>query len=325
MRAASPKQVSGVLGQKASPTRPEQVRVSADAARLVATIGSQLDRSIWPEVFDGGIVAPNASAIPFPVGVENSHDRTRASEVPFGSRSPGTGARPWSSREGTVPARASGATSPVARADVRSRYEQQLASVHAAYPNTCVWSSDDGFWLLTESSVVAGLTRAAIFLTAVSSSFAAVKSWGFWRESVVCVKWMGPRHTNFPEGSVCAFDPKDRTWIYGDSLVGLLDLYSVWALRHLHLELFRRWPGPQSVPHPYERRIELQPNELCGCSSCRRYQQCCQSRDAARDFIPDAVNFAMIYAGGVREPPPNLGQVILGRETPPSLSTLRWQ
>jgi hypothetical protein len=179
-------------------------------------------------------------------------------------------------------------------------------------------------WLLTDSSVVDGLKPAATFLTAISWPAFAVKSWGFWRDSPFSVRWIGPRHTNFPDGSICAFDPTDWTWVFGDSLVSLLDLYSVWALRHLHLQMFNRWPGPQSVFHPYERRVEFQPDEHCGCGSGRAYGLCCASHDAARKPLPDAVSFSVLFAGGLREPP-TFAQVALHLQAPPTLSTLRWR
>lgn len=290
--------------------------------RSVKAIGLQLDHGIFPEVFNGGLVAPSVSAIPQSMGAEKSHVRAETSaNTTDGSWA--SGASP--PREGPAAPWTSGEASPVKRTDVRSLCANDLAAVHAAYPGTHVWSSNDGFWLLTESLVVPGLKRAAVFLTAVHWSFASVKAWGFWRNTPVSVQWIGPRHTNFPDGSVCAFEREDRTWVFGESLVVLLDLYSVWAVRHLHLELFGHWPGPQSVPHPYERRLELQPHELCGCGSAQRYGECCLSRDAARDLVRGAVSFAMYFAGGVREPPPSLGKVALRAAEPPALSTLKWQ
>src|SRR5688572_19086562 len=99
-----------------------KTRVDIFVARLVATIGSQLNCGIFPEVFDGGFVAPSASAIPFPMGAENVYVGKQAAGDPLGSRASGTG--PWtrSSRAGTAAARASGSASQVERTDVQSLY-----------------------------------------------------------------------------------------------------------------------------------------------------------------------------------------------------------
>jgi hypothetical protein len=324
-RASSPSLVATlqppVQGGEASGGGP-RLHCDPRAAQQIETIGSQLDRGIFPRVFDGGFVAPSVSAVPSSMGVELSHVRSEASHRPGpwtpGARSSGT----RTSREGT--AWTSRETSSVECTDVRSLYQNELAKIHAAYPGTCVWSSEDGIWLLTESSVVAGLKQAAVFLTAVNCSRAAVRSWGFWRTSPISVCWIGPRHTNFPDGSVCAFDRDDLTWVYGEPLVDLLDLYTVWALRHLHLNLFRRWPGPQSVPQPYERLSELGADELCGCDSGKRYGTCCLPLDVGRQVLPDAVSFTLRCLGGVREPPARLAQVALYVAEPPPLSSLTW-
>lgn len=180
-------------------------------------------------------------------------------------------------------------------------------------------------WLLSESSVVQGLDRAATFLVAFCWSKAAVRGWGFWRDSAITGRWIGPRHTNFPDGSICAFDPADGTWVFGNSIVGLLDLYTVWALRHLHLESFGRWPGPQAVFHPYERRLEFHLDESCGCGSDKMYRNCCAPRDGARRVVPDFVSFALRFAGGLREPPARVAQFVLNLAQPPPIFTVMWQ
>lgn len=289
--------------------------------QAVHRLGFQLDRGIFPEVSDGGLVAPSATAVPQHLGAETQNVGTRL--FPFtleASASPSGAPSAPPSPEAT----ASGAAPSVERPGIRARYEDELDSVQTAYPGTRIWHDEDGMWLLSESSVVRGLNRAAMFLVAFSWSKAAVRAWGFWRDSVISVRWIGPRHTNFPDGSICAFDPIDRTWVFGDSIITLLDLYTVWALRHLHLELFDRWPGPQAVFHPYERRVEFHPDESCGCGSDRTYRQCCAPQDAARRLIPDFVSFARHFAGGTRALSPNIAQAALNAARPPQITTLTW-
>jgi hypothetical protein len=141
-------------------------------------------------------------------------------------------------------------------------------------------------WFLVPSRLLAGLSQPALFLVGVSYVRTAVRSWSFWRDPVVGPVWIGPRHTNYPDGSICAYEPSDSTWIFGNPLVELIDLYSVWALRHLHLRTFGRWPGAQAVHRPYERPLELNPEEHCGCGSqARSYAECCPPEDVAGDRI----------------------------------------
>lgn len=159
-------------------------------------------------------------------------------------------------------------------------------------------------WLLVESGLLHGLREHAVFLIGVSYLRAAVRSWAFWGDPLATPSWIGPRHTNFPDGSICAFDPADRTWTFGEPIVELLDLYTVWAVRHLHLRVLGRWPGPQAVHMPYERILELNTDELCGCgNSKRRYGECCRGKDLARNRIKDAVEF-FFWSGGVLRSPP---------------------
>lgn len=115
--------------------------------------------------------------------------------------------------------------------------------------------------------------------------------------------WIGPRHTNFPDGSICAFDPADSTWVLGDPLVELLDIYTIWAVRHLYLQTFGRWPGRQSVAHAAERVLEFRPDEYCGCAEGHRlYRECCMTKDLARNRIEDSLTFFW-RTGGFRNPP----------------------
>ena len=305
---------------------PEVTAADAGAISIehgVRMLGLQLDREIFPEVFDGGVVAPSPAAVPQYLGAETQNVGTRPFPITSGASSFSSGTASATSSEAT--AWTPSATTPLERASIRAHYEDALDDVHAAYPGTRTWHDQDGIWLLSESSIVQGLNRAATFLVAFSWEHAAAKGWGFWRNRIGSVRWIGPRHTNFPDGSICAFHPAAGTWVFGDPIGALLDLYTVWALRHLHLELFNHWPGPQAVFHPYERRMELHASERCGCGSGRTYRDCCASQDAARKVVPDAVSFAIQFAGGRREPPARVAQFALNLAQPPPISTVMWQ
>jgi hypothetical protein len=114
------------------------------------------------------------------------------------------------------------------------------------------------------------------------------RAWAFWRDG----SWVGPRHTNFPDASICAFYLEDQSWEPGDSLVTLFDMYSLWVVRHLHLKLMGWWPGEQVAKERAERVAELEPNEWCGCVwASGRYADCCQPVDLAEISLGEAIKF----------------------------------
>lgn len=294
------------------------------AHTVLQRIGRQLDRDIFPSVKNGGLVTPSESAVPSTLGAEKYH-ASRQQRRPEGRPWEGKGGgqwpvrrswpsrRPWSARQ----------TTPLVSRSLQARYEDQLDAIRGAYPDAQVWQKEDGLWLLTESRLLPGLRQTAIFLTGLSYTAAIVHGWGFWSGPLSGPTWIGPRHTNFPIGSICAFHPSDGTWIVGDPIVELLDLYTLWALRHLHLEVFGRWPGPQAVLHPYERLIELKEDECCGCGEGSKvYRDCCRDRDMARNRVADAVDFVIRFAGGLREPPHSIRTCIRERSTPPPFADL---
>jgi hypothetical protein len=238
-------------------------------------IGCQLDNNIFPQIKNGGIVMPSEFAVPSTLGKETTDGSSRQRREEARSQTKAFG---WQGvlRRAWSPCQAA----PVICTDIKAQYETEVDAVQEAYPNTKVWHQAEGMWLLTESSVLPGLHKKAIFLTGIPfAQSLAVRSWGFWDDSIIGYSWIGPRHTNFPDGSVCAFESTDKTWVTKDSIVELLDLYTLWALRHLYLELFGRWPGRQAVHRPYERILELREDEFCGCyESGKRYGECCQKK-----------------------------------------------
>lgn len=280
-------------------------------------IGRQLDHQIFPKVKNGGIVMPSELAVPSTLGEEKYDEDQRRSTTRPRKGPPGrerSAGRSWPPRQ----------TAPLVRADLQTHYEDELDAIHRAYPGTKVWQQEGTLWLLTESMLLPELRQAAIFLTGVFYTQAIVRSWGFWRRSLVGLTWIGPRHTNFPDGSVCAFHPTDGTWLIGDPIVDLLDIYTLWALRHFHLEVFGRWPGPQAVFHPYERILELREDEHCGCGESKKlYGTCCYKKDLARNRIADAINFILRASGGLRSPPSSIIRFVRDQAgSPPQISEL---
>ncbi|MFV8671404.1 hypothetical protein ACNRC9_20695 [Ralstonia pseudosolanacearum] len=286
-------------------------------------IGEQLDASLFPVVKNGGIVVPSNPAIsPRTLGAELNHVKpgkarteARPRQQAWASDRPRPSFGAWSYAR-------SGAPRPAASlvvAELRSKFANELTAVQQAYPGAQHWLDDDGMWLIVESSLLPGFSHKAVFVVAIRFADALVRGWGFWGTEAIGYEWIGPRHTNFPDGSICAFEPTDGTWAATDPLVVLLDLYTLWAVRHLHLKAFGRWPGRQAVRHAYERILELRVDEYCGCDTSRLYGECCRDADHARNQIREALIFTTDMQGGLRCPPASILAFLRHRDKVPDL------
>lgn len=299
------------------------------AKELLVEIGRQLDDSIFPNVRNGGFVVPSTTIVSLSqLGKEKYHAGRRKKSSPIESR-PGPQSWYGASRESGTSGEsgalggpwAPGEASPVFYPIINSNPEP-LSRICDYYPDTRIWEQSGGFWLLVKSSLLANIGRKATFLIAVSTKHGLVRGWAFW-DSVVGQNWIGPRHTNFPDGSICGYEPSDGTWNVGDPIVNLLDIYSVWALRHLHLEVEGRWPGPQSVPQKYERLLELRDDELCGCGGPNlKYADCCKTSDLKANRVREAVKFGFFSAWSHRHPPDSIWRFITELKQPPELKTI---
>jgi len=283
---------------------------------ILREIGAQLDQNQLPRVYNGGIVLPNETTVSNPhSGKEKCNAKPRQRRPATGPWQGATGrqrqtCRPWSSAK----------ASQIICSGFQEQYEAELDAVLEAYPSTKFRHQKRGLWLLTDSTLILGLGKKATFLTYIPYDFSTpAKSWGFWT-SPIYSKWIGPRHTNYPDGSICAFEPRDQTWFIGDGIVELIDLYSLWAIRHLHLELIGRWPGYQSVPHAHERVAELKDDEFCGCDSPHKlYKNCCKQDDIESENAALARGqLNKLPNGGFRAPPKTISKFINGAINKPA-------
>lgn len=288
---------------------------------MLREIGHQLDSDIYPVIKNGGVVAPGASAEYKPLlgnkEIKNEQQRQGRSET--GSRT-GTTKRQRQTEGGGAPNPPTSIISP----DLQVTYEGELGSVQEAYPNTRVWHQSEGLWLLSESALIPELQQKALFLTGIPfDRTRVVRSWGFWvGVPLKYPTWIGSRHTNFPDGSICAFDPSDKAWRIGDPIVRLLDLYTLWALRQLHLNTFGRWPGKQVAQIPYERITELKKDEFCGCDqSDKLYGDCCREKDISRNLFAE-YNYYLLRTGGIRRPPVSVTNFIRSQNDIPRITDL---
>jgi hypothetical protein len=289
----------------------------ADAREAVRTIGLGLDNQVFPRVAEGGLVLPNDDA--------TVHLRTlKESCYVQPERRSSTRSRQRTARRQRE-ARGSWPPSPAAqvvRSSSAAAYQERLTELAAAYPASRVWVEKDGIWLVVNSRLVEGLDREAVFVAAIPfDTTRTTQGWGFWsRGCLAFAQWIGPKHTNFPFGSICAFDTQDNVWSTGDSPVLLLDLFSVWALRHLYMDLFGRWPGSQTARWPHERQLECREDELCGCGSLdKTYAECCLRDDLGRNKVQDATMFLIETGGAHRFPPPEVTHFLRSQTEPPPM------
>jgi hypothetical protein len=293
--------------------------LSSGGQKLLQEIGNQLDCEVFPRVFNGGVVkSGEAHVVSSTPDEHKEHSNVRKRERKS-SRRPrqGQGARP----------RSPGSTPRLSNSGLRKSYQTQMREVEIAYPDTVCWEDERGMWLLVRSAILEGLDRHATFLIALPFELGiGARSWAYWTKDGQH-EWMGRRHTNFPDGSICAFAPTEGVWFEGGDLITLLDLYSVWALRQLHFLTFGRWPGPQHMNSVFYRLREFQDDELCSCSFGLRYKDCCKQNDLST-FLANPMRvkaeFDRITSGCQltdRTPPSSITNYLAGKLTkPPTLA-----
>jgi hypothetical protein len=157
-------------------------------------------------------------------------------------------------------------------------------------------------WLSGPIQPIPGLPdSASIVMVYPFKASYAIRGWAWWD----CGIWVGPRHTNYGDGSICAFEPTDPTgiWRPGDPLLQLLHYWASWLGRHIYLTRLGRWPGPQSLHTAFERINEHRPHEMCGCGSGEQYAQCCHSKDVALPTAARQEEFSKFFPWPFRQPP----------------------
>ena len=102
---------------------------------------------------------------------------------------------------------------------------------------------------------------------------------------------MSLKHTNFPDASVCAFPHGHWPWPNPEGLLGLVDIYVLWAVRKLHRDYLGWWPGPQVGPCAHYRLREFDRREDCGCGSNRTYGECHLAADLLQEPKAAAAEF----------------------------------
>lgn len=277
--------------------------VGPSAKYMLQAIGEALDEGRPLRVHLNGCVRLDGSGADEQMKEKNDEQQGQGrSPTRSGQRAAGRQRKAGRSRE-------AGSSTRICSREIRLAYDGQIDAVKMAYPSLEAFPDEDGIWLRVRSSLLDGFDGGATFLIGLPHIIGAgPRSWGFW-ELKDSPDWIGPRHTNFFDGSICAFKLEEGIWTEGGNLATLIDLYSVWAVRQLHLLEFGRWAGQQySLPYPYYRLVETKPDELCGCgSTTKRYRECCQPTDLrAGNLTALKRQFEQAMGGGIRDRrPPN--------------------
>ena len=194
------------------------------------------------------------------------------------------------------------------RKSIIEDYKAHLSEVRRYFHVTLV-ETEEGIWLIVPMWPIGKPgPRFTVALYLPPTIDVTPTAFGF-RSSGQLARAIGKRHTNSPEGSICAWSDGDIEWAPGDSPFLLLRLYAEWLLCQLFYQSEGYWPGSQSGMVGAEavyRWNEFDPREWCDCGSQKRYGNCHQFSDAAI--------IASLKARGKSVAPPL-------REIPPSVLT----
>ena len=198
---------------------------------------------------------------------------------------------------------------------------EQFEQLRHTYPSAKLWPDRAGTWLAVRTFPIGEGGPQALLLIAVPFGGPRVFAWAYWYEQGHA-KWIGPRHTNFNEGSICAFpllsDHLDCEW----PLTRYLDLLSEWCARHLYLALRQKWPGPQEGLWVSYRLSETLPGECCPrCGRLQMYETCCKPLDEADALVGREGPHGPAPQGG-RTPPPQIREFAKrGGRNPPKMTS----
>jgi hypothetical protein len=294
-----------------------------DERNELQRIGDALDRRETVEVLPPGVIALEGDC-------QNAQQQEIGNEQRQRTRRPAAGSRQRPQGRKGSPGRSRAQVARPRVGSVRAAYQRQLDDVRHYFPDLSLLPDEQGLWLLARAPVLDWLEREAIFLIALpDTSNLQVRGWAFW-DFGDRISWIGPRHTNLFDGSVCAFAQSDGVWKDGGDLRTLVGLFTLWAFRHLHLEKEDRWPGKQYAlldaygsPHPYYRRVEFKPEELCSCDNGKRYGDCCKPADDSCNLNLARRHFESQVGGplSLRHPPTSVIEFITqGGDLPPMKS-----
>lgn len=202
---------------------------------------------------------------------------------------------------------------------------QASGQLREHYSGVRLWKEvgGNGVWLAVSIFPVGREGPQADFTIAVPTDPAfRILSWGFWRTDNGLV-WIGPKHTNYPDGSACAFPSDSGAWTEALGLVPYVDRLAEWSMRHIFLDAEGIWPGRQEGSHVYYRLRHTHPQECCTrCRGLDRYESCGLSFDQEQYAGSDRADFISVYGADVADQRPHSRLINWNenrRGTPPTM------
>lgn len=244
------------------------VTVSPNLHLILQAIGRALNLGRPLRVLRCGVIVANEAE-------DDDQERNQSDEADRTQRS---AAGPWQGPargEGAADrSRPSGALLQAGVRSLRDDLEESLPDLRVSYPGTRIWDDENGLWVVAPSFPLGCDGPQAVLVAGLPyDPVPKRRCWGYWWQGRR-PRWIGPRHTNFPDGSICAYADDGEAWQPPDGLTALFDVYSVWLACQLHLRVFGRWPGRQHSVNSYYRLHEFRRGELCSCDSGRSYFDC---------------------------------------------------
>lgn len=205
---------------------------------------------------------------------------------------------------------------------------EALTELRRHYSSVRRWKevSGTGVWLAVSIFPLGrGGPQADLIIAVPRDPAVFILSWGFWRIDGRVV-WIGPKHTNYPCGSICAFPAGSGVWTEGHGIRAYVDRLAEWIMRHLYLDAEGLWPGAHEGLHIYYRLRHTHPHECCTrCRSLNRYEECCRGIDQLEVRDRDRGHFVNLYGCDVGDQRPHSRLFAWAqhmRRHPPSMSRI---
>jgi hypothetical protein len=223
-------------------------------------LGCAIDVEERPTVFDGGFVGFNSAT---ESEVISSGAQRKPHRSPAGARK-GRRARPR---------RAQAAGDHFGSEALEAAHGAGFRKLAQHY-EVLAFEDKNGLWVVAKSWPLGRHGPQVHFLIAFPiNRQIAPRAWAF-EQIGPRARLASPKHTNFPDASICAYVDEDAAWPNADGLVGLVDIFSIWMIKKWHRELIGWWPGKQYGACALYRRLEFDGREQCGCLSGLRYSEC---------------------------------------------------
>ena len=259
----------------------------------LSDLGQAIDIGRQPTVFDGGVV-----------GFSDATESEVMTDV--AGQEAGSQSGPRSGRRAR--ARRAQASDHPFRSDALLEAHGAEFRILARHYDALAFEDRNGLWVVVMSYPLGCGGPEVHFLVAVPlDKRLAPRAWAFMKIGARA-DLMSLKHTNFPDASICAFTPDRRPWPNPEGLLGLIDIYVLWAVRKLHRDHFGWWPGPQVGACAHYRLREFDPREDCGCGSNKRYGECHLPVDMLAEPNAAAAEFRRLFKGDYedRRPPEHI-------------------